>query len=132
MTTRGALTVVSGLALVTLLSCGGGNKLVTGSITVRDTEQTYSTGSSCRTDGGYDDVGVGTDVVVKDGAGEIIGVGSLEEGQADSAYDCRFDFSLEVKDSEFYSFEVGDRGELRYSRADLDSKGWVVGFSLGD
>lgn len=123
---------VTGLALIAVLGCGGGNRLVTGSITVRDTDQGYLTGRSCRTDGGYDDVRVGTDVVVKDGQGAIIGVGSLEEGEADSAFDCRFDFSLEVKVSEFYSFEIGDRGELSYSHADLEVQGWNVAFSLGD
>lgn len=124
--------VFSSLTLIAVLGCGGGNKLVTGSITVRDTDQAYSTGASCSTDGGYDDVRIGTDVVVKDGQGAIIGVGSLEEGEADNAFDCRFDFSLEVKDSEFYSFEIGDRGELSYSRADLEAQSWNVAFSLGD
>jgi hypothetical protein len=132
MNTRTKQLFLTSLALIAILGCGGGKRLVTGSITVRDTDQAYSTGALCRTEGGYDDVRVGTDVVVKDGQGAIIGVGSLEDGQADSAFDCRFDFSLEVKDSEFYSFEVGDRGEISYSRADLEAQAWDVSFSLGD
>jgi len=132
MNPRSKKLFLTGLALMAVLGCGGGKRLVTGSITVRDTDQAYSIGALCRTEGGYDDVRVGTDVVVKDGQGAIIGVGSLEGGQAESAFDCRFDFSLEVKDSEFYSFEIGDRGEISYSRADLESQAWDVSFTLGN
>jgi len=132
MNTRTHQFLFVAFALLTILGCGGGNRLVTGSITVRDTDQAYLFGSSCRTDGGYDDIQAGTNVVVKDGQGAIIGVGSLEDGQADSAFDCRFNFSLEVKGSEFYSFEVANRGELSYSRADLEANGWNVAFSLGN
>jgi hypothetical protein len=106
---------------------------VTGSFSVIDTGQAYSVGNACSTyGGGYDDVGVGTDVVVKSGEGTIVGVGKLEVGLAESAYECRFPFTLQVKDAEFYSFEVGDRGELSYSRADLEAMGWSVAFSLGN
>lgn len=120
-------------AMNILLGCSVGAKTVTGSFSVIDTGQAYTVGNSCSTYGsGYDDVGVGTDVVVKNGEGAIVGVGKLEVGLAESAYECRFPFTLEVKEAEFYSFEVGDRGELSYSRADLEAMGWSVAFSLGN
>ena len=133
MTKQLYFAVLSLIPLISLLGCSVGAKTVTGSFTVIDTGQAYSVGNTCSTYGsGFDDVGVGTDVVVKSGEGAIVGVGKLEIGVAQSAYECRFPFTLEVKDAEFYSFEVGDRGDLSYSRADLEAMGWSVAFSLGN
>jgi hypothetical protein len=36
-----------------------------------------------------------------------------------------------VSDSEFYSIEVSNRGEVTYSRAELESQGWSLKFKLG-
>jgi hypothetical protein len=37
-----------------------------------------------------------------------------------------------VSDAEFYSIEVSRRGELNFSKADLESKGWLVQLKIGE
>jgi hypothetical protein len=79
-------------------------------------------GEVCRTSGGYDDIKAGTQVTVTDAAGKVIALGDLDAGVS-SKTGCEFDFSVTgVPDgSDFYSVEVAHRGELRYTRADLNS-----------
>jgi len=91
----------------------------------------------CSGTGGYSDVRVGTDVVVRDAAGTIIGTSSLTvdadgpEPAGSGAYQCGFAFVVSVPESAFYTVAVGKRGELTFSKAELEAKGWTVGFELG-
>lgn len=90
------------------------------------------TGSSCEGDGGYSDIGPGTPVTVKNEKGEILDSSVLGTGTGTRSR-CTFEFTLKVPDTaKFYTFEVGRRGELSYSRAELEAQGWEVGFNLGD
>jgi hypothetical protein len=75
----------------------------------------------------YDDVDAGATVTVKDGAGSIVGVSKLE-----AVISTTFAFSVTVSDAEFYSIEVSRRGELNFSKADLESKGWLVQLKIGE
>jgi hypothetical protein len=44
----------------------------------------------------------------------------------------RFSFSFDsVPEVPFYSLEVGRRGALTYSLADMQSRNWVVGGTIG-
>jgi hypothetical protein len=80
--------------------------------------------------GGFADI-PGASVTVKDGTGTIIGVSKLELPIEDGYSYCLFPFSVTVSDSEFYSIEVSNRGEVTYSRAELESQGWSLKFKLG-
>jgi hypothetical protein len=45
---------------------------------------------------------------------------------------CLLYFEASIEDSDFYSVEMGSRGELSYSRDDLEKQGFVVSLSLGN
>ena len=53
----------------------------------------------------------------------------LETGEGMS---CILYFEAAIDPSEFYSVELGSRGALNFSKADLEESGYVVGYSLGD
>lgn len=120
------------LGLVVLLAaCGAGGRALTGEFTLLADEFGGSS-SSCSGTGGYGDISQGTDVVVRDEGSEIIGTSSLGPGDR-SGGSCTFSFEVEeLPPADFYSIEVGDRGELTYSREDLDEMEWSVFLSLGD
>jgi hypothetical protein len=101
----------------------------------------------CASDEGYEDVTVGTSITVYDGNSAVIGTGridsvewtQLEESRLDGmpAADvpggtglygqCLYKFSLvDLPPSDFYAIEVGRRGKLTYSVADLETQGWTV------
>jgi hypothetical protein len=80
----------------------------------------------------YDDVDARATVTVKDGAGSIVGVSKLEAVISTTFDYCLFPFSVTVSDAEFYSIEVSRRGELNFSKADLESKGWLVQLKIGE
>jgi hypothetical protein len=91
--------------------------------------------ATCEGTGGYSDIHPGTQVTVKDEAGVIVGSGTLgaASSPADTRYPCEYPFSIsEVGPAKFYSVEVGKRGALTYSAADMDKMGWKVSLTLGD
>jgi hypothetical protein len=80
----------------------------------------------------------GASVTVKDGKGALIATGSLQAGDSGAALvlgqsvTCDMPFEVtNVPDADFYQVEVSHRGAITYSKADLESKGWIVSFSLG-
>ena len=86
----------------------------------------------CQGLGGYADVKAGQSVTVRDQANAIIATGSTEWQAVTADHDCQFAFTIrDVPDVPFYSIEVGHRGALTYSRADLDGKGWKLDLTLG-
>jgi hypothetical protein len=96
--------------------------------------------SVCWGDRGYDDISEGTDVVVRDGDGVVIGTSSLDAGLRIertedfgnySFWHCEFSFAVSVPaDSPFYAVEVSHHDELTYSNADMVARNWTVAFSL--
>lgn len=105
----------------------------------------------CGGSGGYDDFGAGMNVTARDGSGRIVGSGNSRNltesdlssdlpGLAAAAADeseedgidvtCVVSFEIEVEDADFYEIEVGSRGGLSYSRADLDAADWFIELSL--
>ena len=44
---------------------------------------------------------------------------------------CVVQFSVPVKDAEFYAVSVGKRGELSYSKSELEERDWWVELTLG-
>ncbi|XGV99642.1 MAG: hypothetical protein ACAF41_11975 [Leptolyngbya sp. BL-A-14] len=97
-------------------------------------------GDSCRGNdnvesGGFDDLNAGAQITVLDSSGKMIALGSLGEGKVvksdrDSNL-CVFPFVIDkVPESDFYSVELGHRGKLTFSGKELETKGWMVHFSL--
>lgn len=118
---------------------------ITGSFTLIDSD-VVGTWDGCFGSGGYDDFGPGMNVTVRDGQGDVVGVGSTESlseadrtgvwaddvtFSEDSSVSCVVKFTVDVKPAEFYSVEVGSRGDLTYSAAELEAAGWHVELSLG-
>ncbi len=81
--------------------------------------------------GGYSDLSDGTAVAVSDGAGKLLGTGQLSDGTQTGA-GVKFTFSVNgLPQADFYKLQIANRGELPYSRSDLDAKQWHVSASLG-
>lgn len=108
---------------------------LTGTFTLNDRPE-IGANATCHGTGGYDDIREGLGVVVRDGAGVVLATSALGPGAyVDVArlYGCRFLFFVpDVPDAPFYAIEVGHRGELTYSKAELEAAGWSVAFTLGD
>lgn len=142
------LSYLRALALVAVLAvsaCGGGGSPAHTTVTVTktppaptpktltvtgvmnvDTAGGYITdwhGKRCSAASGYDDIGAGVAVVVSNPAGVKVAIGSLGRGELSNEYTCSFPFTVDdVPDKwSVYSIEVGHRGNVDYSRSDLDS-----------
>lgn len=89
---------------------------------------------------GYTDIKVGTQIVVKDETGGILGTGSAIGGEVrgggtyDSERDaCVWTFTVAgLEDAEFYTVEAGRRGGPTYSRTDLETMDWTVALEIGN
>jgi hypothetical protein len=100
-----------------------------------ETSKTYvssieSDGDKCHGVRGYSDIGSGTQVMVKNGKGEILASTSLGEGHGDDV-NCRFSFHFPVTEGQdHYVVSVGHRGEFSYSFEQLRRGG--VEIHLGE
>lgn len=141
------------LALVLLAACAGATtstttepvEVIVGTIVLRqhtvrptvvfDAQGNQQPEAPCSGRDGYDDLTAGAQVVVSDAEGTIIGSDHLEPGvrvEIEDSVFCQFTFSVKVSPGEnFYTVEVSDRGELTYSRADLETANWTVDLELG-
>ncbi len=62
----------------------------------------------------------------------MIATGSLGVGSR-KPLSCDFPIVVpNVPKSDFYTIEVGHRGELTYSFAEMVAQNWTVGFTLGN
>lgn len=95
--------------------------------------------SNCRglSQDGQGDIQVGAAVTVRSGAGQILGVGSLTGCQftdiSQPGQSLSLTFSLRVDgvaDSDFYTIEVANRGQVPFSRSQLVANGWRAALSL--
>jgi len=92
---------------------------------------------------GYEDIQEGAQIRIQDGAGAIIGTGSLVDGGTlalvvpsgktfpDLVGHCTFTFEASVPDAPFYTFKIGKRDAPVFAKADLDAKDWHVDLALG-
>ncbi len=88
-----------------------------------------SDGSTCHGVHGYSDIGRGTQVMVKNGKGDILASTTLGDGHG-SDVTCTFSFSLPVTEGEDrYVVSVSHRGEFSYS---FDQLQRGVEIHLGD
>lgn len=105
---------------------------LTGSFVLKDATKIAlnPNGPGCIGTGGYSDVGTGMPVTVKDQAGVIIATGATAFDYITAV--CALKFSIpNLPMASFYSIEVGHRGALSFSAADLAAAGWHVDFELG-
>lgn len=108
---------------------------ITGTFTLIDDDPNLynpaiaTAGSSCSGSSGYSDIDAGTQVEVKNGAGDILVTTQLGDGSGTS-YQCTFPFSFEITEGEDrYVISVTRRGEISYSFTQLKDDG--VTLSLG-
>ena len=104
---------------------------ITGTFTLASGVEGSST--DCHGTGGYDDIRANLAVIVRSGDGEIIATGSLGKGvfPPGAGHTCAFPMTIAVPKSDFYSIEVGHRGELTYSFDDMVARGWTVALTIG-
>jgi Protein of unknown function (DUF732) len=82
-----------------------------------------SDGTSCEGTDGYSDIGRDTQVVVRNGKGEILATTSLGEGRGDNVA-CTFSFGFPVTEGQDrYVVSVSHRGEFIYTFDQLVRKG---------
>jgi hypothetical protein len=107
---------------------------VTGAFVLTETSKAYvssidSDGSTCHGVRGYSDIGRGTQVMVKNGKGEILVSTPLGDGHGNDVT-CTFSFSFPITEGEDrYVVSVSHRGEFSYSFEQLQRG---VEIHLGD
>jgi hypothetical protein len=117
------LVVVAGIAAIVVgLNSGASKKVSTftlqGSIQLPNSGTAWA-GTSCSGQRGFDDITAGASVVVTDGSGTTIGVGSLGAGvRADEG--CLFLFAVKdvPRGRKFYGVEVAHRAAVRFPESD--------------
>lgn len=89
--------------------------------------------NGCTGTEGYDDIGPGTPVTVTDSTGAILGASSLGVGEP-SGSQCTWELTIpKVPDGKtFYSAEVGRRGKITESAADLKAADYTFSLTLGN
>lgn len=128
---RSSVLVVVGIVLVIIVGAvyflRGGGHTITGTMTLLSSDLS----DSCQGSGGYDDIRPGTAVTVRNGEGETIATGRLGEGTLHGVIGCTYPFEIDVPDEDFYRVEVSHRGELEFSRDEMEQNDWTVDASLG-
>lgn len=104
---------------------------IRGTFTLIDADVTQFGSGGCSGTGGYSDISSTTQVVVKNGRGDILGVTELGLGSIDTV-SCTYHWVVDELPKEgFYVVEVGRRGSLTFSAEELESRDWRVFSSLG-
>ena len=109
---------------------------INGTFTLHQEDLVDRDETSCQGTGGYDDIRDGLEVAVTDAAGTVIGLGRLSSKPGEDTFagrrTCEYEFTVSgLPDASFYGVEVGHRGVVRFSAADLAQKGWAVEVELG-
>lgn len=108
---------------------------IKGNITLVDSDISGSD-ENCYGSGGYSDIQGEMSVTIQDGKGNILAIGRTGNGTHPSSeyssVQCVFEFQVDnIPKSDFYSIQVGRRGQLNYSYEEMKSKNWEVSLSLG-
>jgi hypothetical protein len=123
----GAALLVAAIVVVLIVSGGSGHAII-GTFTLFDPDVS----SNCTGSSGYDDISSGTSVTVRNETGKTLATSALGQGEFAAGVGCDFPFTIEdVPDAAFYRIEVSHRGEVEFSRAELEQKDWKVSLSLG-
>src|SRR6266480_3394260 len=137
----GAVTLVAIVGLVGFLGISGSDVFtshhkISGTLTLLNSDtnspSVTSTGAVCQGAGPYGDIAAGNGVALKDADGKLLAITSLGVGSG-SPTSCVFGFTLkDVPEVPFYSIEVGRRGQVGYTLADMKSNGWTLALSMGN
>ena len=89
--------------------------------------------AGCEGQGGYSDIDAGTQVVVRDGSGEILGSTNLGPGEVEDGVACIYEFLVigVPDDRKQYVLEIGRRGQVVSSRAEMLADEWSFEVGLG-
>lgn len=86
----------------------------------------------------FEDIGHFTDVTVRNGEGDIIGLGKLDVGKhfknvvTDEVLGCALTFEVDLSDSaSFYTFEIAERSGRSFSHEELAEGDWEVELRFG-
>lgn len=119
------------LLAMLLAACGTGGATLTGTLTLTSDDLAGSD-DNCSGTGGFGDIQQGMDVVIRDETGAIIGTSRVGPGTRSGRH-CEFGFEVvELPIAEFYTVEVGDRGDLTYSPEELSEMDWHIDLTLGE
>lgn len=134
-----------GLAIVGILLVGCGaatspaaaTHTLTGTVVLNNNGPVIRQGSDCHGTKGFDDISTALSATIKDDAGKIIATAPFSaeprgEQTFESGRICTFTFTATVPDSPFYTVSLGRRGDLTYSRAEIEATDWAVELSIGD
>lgn len=124
----GAALLIAAVVVVLVVS-GGGGQTITGSISLFDPD----VGSDCTGSSGYDDIRSGASITIRNETGETLATGNLGAGEFFDGVGCDYPFTVEdVPDADFYRIEVTHRGEVEFSRAEMEQNDWEASLSLGE
>jgi len=87
--------------------------------------------SGCSGRGGYSDIEPGAQIVIRDESGDIIATSRLERDPNSVVGGCTFIFIAEVPDARFYTFSLGRRGDITYSKTEMEQMGWAPALVVG-
>lgn len=140
----------------TQLVGGGESQRLRGYFTLLSSDDVSGDLSDCSGTGGYDDVDAGVSVTIRDQGDNIVGSATLENAPIGDIAEliaekennpvseveatlhdvdgewCILIWEAKVEKADFYDVQVGKRGKISYSRAELAEADWIVATSLGD
>ena len=107
---------------------------ITGTFSLTDSNSdyaNYSVGHYCSGENGYADIADGAEVQVSNQAGTILATGVLHGG-TDEFASCDFTFSIPgVPSASFYQIQVSHRGNVTFSKNELQRNHWMAELTLG-
>jgi hypothetical protein len=132
----GKVAVVLGIIVTTvlLLAFRSDGRELTVNFALLDYRSSCAGGS-----GGYNDVGPGMPVVIRNNDGQVIATGQLGGGGEPvdvgigPKVGCEWTAVVEdvPRGEDYYAIEVGSRGEQIYTGDQLEERGWSIDLSLG-
>lgn len=88
--------------------------------------------ATCSGTGGYSDIKIDAQVLIKDEAGKTVGAGPLLlDPIRTGGTRCAYTFSIPISAASFYAISIGGRAGPTYSAADLAAAGYSVALTLG-
>ncbi len=133
-----AVLVVAGVAIAGVASRAASHAThtVKGTFELHDSspysDNYWTSGGSCEGSGGYSDIQEGATVNVLNQDGTVIATGALGSGTAVTRSECDFPINVDnVPDATFYKIEVTHRGQLTFSKSEMESNDWTVHPTLG-
>jgi hypothetical protein len=153
--TRSAI-LLAGTVAVLVLACSGtlsspttpvrqttgtGPNTIRGLVLVYEPDSNWIVAEACAPVGPFKDIANGTDVVVRDGSGKVIGGATLPDGtgEEDDATDhagstthiCEFEFAVPgLVTTGSYAVQVGNKPEQKMSLDNLQARFWQLFFEF--